>query len=184
VKALVAAARTSNSRFLTDVDELALGRLGGAHGVEGRIKFLPFSGETEHLLSLRSATLKGKGSDLTIQIESVQDIGDAVLFKIAGYDSPETVRVLSGLELWAPRDKAAPLSDGQYYYADLVGCDLFSDGCVVASVVGVCDGGGGDLLEVEKPGGGSSYVPFRKEFVGQVDIAARRIELVAPWILD
>jgi 16S rRNA processing protein RimM len=166
------------------VDELALGRLGGAHGVEGRIKFVPFSGETEHLLSLKAATLKGKDRTLAIQIESVQDIGDSVLFKIAGYDSPETVRILSGLELWAPRDKAAPLSDGQYYYADLVGCELVSEGLVVASVVGVCDGGGGDLLEVEKAGGGSYYVPFRKEFVGSVDIAARRIELVAPWILE
>jgi len=184
VRALDAVARTSSSRSSIDVDELALGRLGGAHGVGGRIKFVPFSGETEHLLSLESATLKGKGSTMSVRIESVQDIGDAVLLKIAGYDSPEAVRALSGLELWAPRDRAAPLSDGQYYYADLVGCELVSDGCVVASVVGVCDGGGGDLLEVEKPGGGSSYVPFRKEFVGQVDIAARRIELIAPWILD
>ncbi len=166
------------------MDELALGRLGGAHGVEGRIKFVPFSGETEHLLSLKDATLKGAGRTMAIQIESVQDIGEAVLFKIEGYDSPEAVRILSGLELWAPREQAAPLSEGQYYYADLVGCELVSDGRVVASVVGVCDGGGGDLLEVEKAGGGSSYVPFRKEFVGTVDIAARRIELVAPWILE
>ncbi len=166
------------------MDELALGRLGGAHGVEGRIKFVPFSGETEHLLKLRDATLKGKGSSIAVRIESVQDIGDAVLFKIAGYDSPESVRSLSGLELWAPRERAAPLADGQYYYADLVGCGLVSDGRVVASVVGVCDGGGGDLLEVEKSAGGSAYVPFRKEFVGQVDIAARRIELIAPWILE
>jgi 16S rRNA processing protein RimM len=169
---------------LTDVDELALGRLGGAHGVEGRIKFVPFSGETEHLLSLRSATLKGKDRTLAINIESVQDIGDAVLLKILGYDSPETVRVLSGLELWAPRNRAAPLSDGQYYYADLVGCELIVDGRAIASVVGVCDGGGGDLLEVEKAGGGASYVPFRKEFVGTVDITGKRIELVAPWILE
>ena len=79
------------------MDELALGRLGGAHGVEGRIKFVPFSGETGHLLALEAATLRGQGRTLPVQIESVQDIGDAVLFKISGYDSPEAVRALSGL---------------------------------------------------------------------------------------
>ena len=88
------------------------------------------------------------------------------------------------MELWAPRDMAAPLGDGQYYYADLVGCSLTAGGSVLASVVAVCDGGGGDLLEVKKADGVTAYVPFRKEFVGEVDLAARRIELIAPWILE
>ena len=48
----------------------------------------------------------------------------------------------------------------------------------------MCDSGGGDLLEIQKPDGESAYVPFRKEFVGEVDLKARRIELVAPWILE
>jgi 16S rRNA processing protein RimM len=166
------------------VEQLALGRLGAPHGVDGRIRLVPFSGETEHLFSLTGATLKGPGRELTVRIESVREFGSGVLLKIAGYDAPETVRALSGMELWAPRDKAAPLEDGQYYYADLVGCALVSDGAEVAKVIAVCDSGGGDLLEVEKPDGASAYVPFRKEFVGEVDLKTRRIELVAPWILE
>jgi 16S rRNA processing protein RimM len=166
------------------VDELALGRLGAPHGIDGRIKLVSFSGETDHLLSLTEATLKGGGRTLRVSIESVVPNGAGVLLAIAGYDSPETVRSLSGMELWAPRDKAAPLEDDQYYYADLVGCALVSGDRIVATVIAVCDSGGGDLLEAQKPDGVSSYVPFRKEFVGRVDIAARRIELVAPWILE
>ncbi|MBU0929254.1 MAG: ribosome maturation factor RimM [Spirochaetes bacterium] len=166
------------------MDELALGRLGAPHGVRGDVRLVSFSGESEHLLELSEATLKGGGREIRIAIESAREFGDGALLKIRGYDSPETVRALSGMELWAPRDKAAPLDDDQYYYADLVGCSVYSGDSTVATVVAVCDGGGGDLLEVEKAGGGSAYVPFRKEFVGRVDIASRRIELVAPWILE
>jgi len=166
------------------VDELALGRLGAPHGVDGRIRLVSFSGENEHLLALTEATLKGAGRIVKIRLESVREFGDGALLKIAGYDSPETVRVLSGMELWAPRDKAAPLEEDQYYYADLVGCALVVGEKTVATVIAVCDGGGGDLLEIAKSDGSSAYVPFRKEFVGRVDIAARRVELVAPWILE
>jgi len=166
------------------VEELALGRLGAPHGLDGSIKLIPFSGETAHLVNLDEVTLKGAGRSLKVRIESVRETGDSALVKIAGYESPETVRALSGLELWAPRDKAAPLDDDQYYYADLVGCSLVSNGTVLATVAAVCDGGGGDLLEIVKSGGESMYVPFRKEFVGKVDIKGRRIELIAPWILD
>ncbi len=166
------------------MDELALGRLGAPHGVDGRIRLVSFSGETEHLLALESATLRGDGRVLSVRVESAREYGDGVLLKLEGYDSPEAVKALSGLELWAPRESAAPLEDDQYYYADLVGCVLRSGNATVAEVVAVCDAGGGDLLEVRKADGSSAYVPFRKEFVGAVDTTARTIELVAPWILD
>ena len=76
------------------------------------------------------------------------------------------------------------LQADQYYYADLVGMSLVVGADIVATVIGVCEGGGGDLLEVRRPDGTSAYIPFRKEFVGRVDIAAATIELTAPWILE
>ncbi|HOZ72950.1 MAG TPA: ribosome maturation factor RimM [Spirochaetales bacterium] len=166
------------------MDLLALGRVGKPHGVDGRLRLVSYSGETDHLMRLTEATLRGDGRELFVRIESVTAHGNGVLMKVVGYDSPERAVALSGMELWAPRDMAAPLDDDQYYYADLVGCALVAGGTELASVVAVCDSGGGDLLEVAKPDGSSAYVPFRKEFVGEVDVHARRIELVAPWILE
>ncbi|MBN2874683.1 MAG: 16S rRNA processing protein RimM [Spirochaetales bacterium] len=166
------------------MDELALGRLGAPHGLDGRIKLVPFSGETEHLHDLAAVSLRGNGRTVQARVASVREAGASVLVKFDGYDSPEAVRALVGLELWAPRGNAAPLDDGQYYYADLVGCMLVDGDREVATVVAVCDSGGGDLLEIAGSDGKSAYVPFRKEFVGRVDVAAKRIELIAPWILD
>ncbi len=166
------------------MEELALGRLGSPHGVDGFIKMVSYSGETGHLLALADVTLRGKDRSQLAHVESVREAGSGALLKFAGYDSPEAVRVLSGLEVWATRDKAASLEEEEYYYADLVGCDLADGGTVVAAIVGVCDAGGGDLLEARKPDGSVFYVPFRKEFVGTVDIGSRRVELLAPWLLD
>lgn len=166
------------------MNDLALGRLGGSHGIDGRIKFLSFSGETDHLVGLSEAILKSAGRSIAIRIESVQPNGDGALLKIAGYDSPEAVRVLSGMEVWAPRERAAPLHTDQYYYADLVGASVLVGSDAVGAVIGVCEGGGGDLLEMRRPDGTSVYIPFRKEFIGRVDIVGATIELIAPWILE
>ena len=166
------------------MEELALGRLGSPHGVDGFIKMLSYSGETGHLLALTDVTLRGKERSLQAHVENVREAGSGALVKFAGYDSPEAVRALSGLEVWASREKAASLEEEEYYYADLVGCDLAAEGKKVAAIVGVCDAGGGDLLEARKPDGSVFYVPFRKEFVGKVDISSRRVELLAPWLLD
>lgn len=168
----------------TSEGELALGRVGAPHGLDGRAKFVSFSGDSSHIGKLGDVTLR-KGDDTRrVRVTGASPAGDGALIKFEGYDSPEAVRSLAGYELWAPRSKASRLEPGQFYYADLVGCSLVSGDEVVASVEGVCEGGGGDLLEVRRPGHEPEYVPFRKEFIGKVDVAARRIELIAPWILE
>lgn len=166
------------------MDRLAVGRIGAPHGVDGRLKVVSFSGEIDHLLSLTGAELRQGERTMSVRFQNVRPNGDGVLIKVEGYDSPEKARELSGFELWVERKYAAPLEEGQYYFADLVGCSLVSGDKVLASVVAVCEGGNGTLLEVSIAAGGSSYVPFRNEFVGAVDIKARRIELLAPWILE
>lgn len=166
------------------MDRLAVGRIGAPHGVDGRLRVSSYSGEIDHLLALKAAELRLGGRVFTVRIQDARPHGDGVLLKVEGYDSPEKARDLSGAEIWVDRADAAPLSAGQYYYADLVGCALTSGGETLATVSGVCEGGNGTLLEVALAAGGSAYVPFRSEFVGAVDIAARTIELTAPWILE
>lgn len=119
-----------------------------------------------------------------MRIASSVPNGDGVLVKVEGYDSPEAARALTGFEIWVPRDKAAPCGKGEYYIADLVGCALVDGERELGRVGGVSESGNGFLLEVAMASGPSVYVPFRKEFVGEVDIKARRIELLAPWILE
>ncbi len=121
---------------------------------------------------------------MSVRITGSWPNGESVLIKVDGYDSPEAARALTGWEIWVPRGQAAPCARDEYYYADLAGCSLVDGDRILGVVAGVSEGGNGALLEVEMPSGPSVYVPFRKEFVGMVDVKARRIELLAPWILE
>ncbi len=91
-----------------------------------------------------------------------------------------------------PRDKACPLEEGEYYVSDLCNCVLVYLGVPVGTITDVLEGGAGDLLEVILTEGGDAetsgpqrrLVPFRKEFVGEVDLRARTVELTHRWILE
>ncbi len=166
------------------MDELAIGRLGAPHGLEGRLKASTYSGEIEHFLRLKSALLKQGDKALSLAIEDVEAHGSGVLIKFQGYDSPESAKALSGYELWVPRDQGSPKGEDEYYYSELVGCLLMDGERELGRVSAVCETGGGQLLEALLPDGRSAYVPFRKEFTGAVDVEAKRIELLAPWILE
>lgn len=114
-----------------------------------------------------------------------------------GHESPESARELTGLDILAPRSAAAPLGANEWYVADLVGLALVAGGERLAVVESVLEGGSEPWLEVRFPAAprgseagaksGSSrlaLVPFRREFVGEVDLDRGEIELLAPWLLE
>jgi 16S rRNA processing protein RimM len=193
-------------------DFLAIGRLGAPKGVRGDLKVHSYSGESAHFSKLKEATLRGGDSatglqrELRLKVARIGGGGDgsdaSLTIAFEGYASPEAARALTGMDIIVPRSEAAVLGPDEWYVTDLEGLSLTVGGEKVATVRTVLDGGSDPWLEVllpapigregrdsssraaKSPGGRTAIVPFRKEFVGVVDVEAGTIELLAPELLD
>lgn len=164
---------------------LAVGKIAKPYGVHGWLKVVSYSGETGHFFRLKTVAASDATRNLQLAVEEVKEYQEGLVIKFRGYDSPESARGLCGLELKVPRDQAAPCGKDEYYFADLATCHLYHAGAVLAQVRGVMEGGAsGVLLEVAKADGQVVLIPFQEPFIGEVDIGSRRIELLAPWVLD
>jgi len=105
--------------------------------------------------------------------------------RFEGIDSPESAAAFKGAEIIAEREFASPLKKGEFYIEDLKGLELVkADGKVLGQITDVVEGGNGNLAEVLLPSGEKRFVPFRKEFFGEVGLKKGKIELLEPWILD
>lgn len=165
------------------MDMIAIGKIRTSHGVRGFVKIVTFSGETEHVFKLKKVMLKSDGLEQEYLVEEVQPLGDSVILKFATVDSPENAKALAGMDIMVPRDKAAPLKKGEYYHADLYGCELTFDGEKLGRVNSIVEGGGGELFEVVLNSGETVLVPFRDEFIGDISVEKKLIELRNRWIL-
>lgn len=164
---------------------LAIGNIRTSHGVKGLVKVRSYSGETEHFLALEEIILKDRrGRESRYAVEKCVLNGTELLMKLAGVDTPEAGKMLANREILVPREQAAPLDEDEFYYADLLGCRLYHGDETLGTVVNVTDGGGGTLLQVERPGGERFFVPFREEFIGDVDVDAKAVELTELWVAD
>lgn len=121
---------------------------------------------------------------LELRIADAEISGLGLALRFVGYENPEDAAVLSGMEIMVPASKGAPLGRGEWYVRDLVGLDLVVEGRVTGTVVSVFEGAADPCLEVQLLTGDTSLVPFRKEFIGTIDLGSRRVELLAPWILE
>ncbi len=163
-------------------DYLATGVIRTSHGIRGYVKVSLFSDDTEAFLRLDSVLLRKGSSRVTTAIEDAQWRGRDLLVKFAVIDSPETGKQYSGWEIWIPREKAAELGEQEFYAAEIVGCELFAGGHRVGSVTSIIEGTQAPLLEISVDDG-IRLIPFMKEYIGDVDIAEKRIVLLDERLL-
>ena len=189
--------------------QFVVGFIRGTHGYSGECKVVSASGEYEHLLELKEVTLRHDDMQKEAKVESVS-LGHAVAYvKFKGIDSDTEIKKYNRWEILVPRKYAKPLKKGEWYIEDLRNCSLVYEGdgpatldapVVTGTITDVLEGGAGYLLEVSlsescnciadelkttaegKPR--VVYVPFRKEFIGKVDVQNGTVQLMHLWILE
>lgn len=156
------------------------------HGVRGFLKVKVLSDDVEQFLSQKAVYLRDdRGVETRLEIEQSMVSGDNVLVKFKGVDTPEVGKRYNGHYLWISRDDASQLEEGEYYLADLIGCEVYVQDVLHGEVISIVEGAQAELLEVRKSESGDvAYLPFLDVYVERVDVQQRRIELRNSWILE
>jgi 16S rRNA processing protein RimM len=174
-------------------EKFIIGLVGSPFGVKGFVKVNPCSGESSHLLKLKSVVISKDGKEQTLQIEEIAPASPAVLMRFAGIDSPEKAKTLNGAQLIAGREQAAPLDDDEYYIEDLKGLPVIFSGVegekgasdvVIGYITDIIEGGNGELAEIKLLNGEKRLVPFRKEFFSEISPQKGKVVLKNLWVLE
>lgn len=103
-----------------------------------------------------------------------------VILKFAGVESISDAEQLAGVELQIPAENRVELEAGVAYVSDLVGCVVMNGDALIGTVADVQFGAGEAPLLVVKHDGQEFLVPYASEFLQNVDLAARHIEMELP----
>lgn len=138
--------------------QITLAAVAGAHGIGGEVRLKLFG---EGVDSLRQHKVMQIG-DRQLTLKSVKPGGGGAIARFAEIQDRTAAECLRGQLLTVPRSALPPLEEGEYYHADLLGlaCES-SEGEALGTVVAVENFGAGDILEIEKPDGRRTMVPFR-----------------------
>jgi 16S rRNA processing protein RimM len=174
----------SDDRLVASDDRLvALGRVVDAYGVKGWIKVQPYAGAGDSALLgarrwaiRRDASANSPALGGEIDIDAVRRHSDSIVAHPCGTRDRDDAIALRGAEVLVARRDFPPPSDGEYYWVDLVGCDVVdAAGAALGRVTAVDDHGAHPILTLDT----GSLIPFVAAYVLDVDIERRRI--VADW---
>jgi len=174
---------SEKSRAEFGADRVNAGRIVGAFGLAGELKVDASRVGDDALRPGLAVTLcfdDGRTREATIA--AVRRHKGRPLVRIDDIADANAAEALGHADLLIARDDA-PLHDGEYFDADLVGCRLVDeDGADLGAVVQVAHYPAQDMLVI---GPSRALLPLVRAFVARVDVARKQIHVtVPPGLLD
>lgn len=146
------------------------------HGLRGSVKVSLHNPRSDSLRGDREVTLLlPDGERRAVSIASMSTAGDQVHLGLEGVVDRDGAERLRGARILVSREDLLPLQEGEYYYQDLIGCQVVDDHQrAIGEVVAVFEAGASDVLVVRQ-GNEERYIPLVDPWVTSVDPTERRI---------
>ena len=189
---------TTASGVVIPGDLVLVGYVAGAYGLNGWIRIKPYASDADALLSAKTWWLDKPELHDVDMMQAKMHSGDVVaqLMGVAGRDAAEALR---GTAVHISRAHFPALSDGEFYWVDLIGLAVENlQGESLGKVVDMMDNGAHPILRVAGraadavgdtgseggPGDAAAeiLIPFVDQFVRHVNQASKKV--IVDWGLD
>ncbi|GMR04710.1 MAG: ribosome maturation factor RimM [Thermodesulfobacteriota bacterium] len=159
-------------------EDIIVGRITGLHGLRGEVKFHPF-GDME-VFQWKTLFIEEKGRKKALNVEGARRHKKVFLLILEGYTSRESSGVLVGADVTVPKEEIPKLPEGEYYYSELEGLEVLTDGGKhVGYITEIISTGASDVISVGAEGGAEILIALTAETIKEVDLEGKKI-IVGP----
>ena len=182
-------------------DAVELGRIQDAWGIKGWVRIQPHSADTDALFASQDWFLQppearfARGFSafsgcVAVRVAELKAHADGLVARLEGVADRNGAEALKGCRISLPRSAFPETPEGEYYWVDLIGLDVFNrEGVNLGVVRDLMATGPTSVLVLEYPvvedgveKTAERMIPFVSAYIDEVDRQARRI--VADWQPD
>ena len=160
--------------------------IANTHGIRGEVKVFPTTDEKERFKDLKKVILDMGKEQKVLEIQSVRFFKNLVILKFKGIDNINDIEMYKGKDLLVTREDAVPLEEGEYFIADLLDLDVYSDEDEKIGVLyDVMQTGANDVYVVKTEEGKEILLPAIDECILDIDLEESRMTVhIMEGLLD
>lgn len=168
-----------------NLQETVIGRITSVFGVKGWLKVYSFTDPKEGILNYANWMLDLDGKRIPIKLEDGRRQGQAIVVRLKGINDRELARTYCGAEVRIPTSELPELPEGEFYWHQLQGLDVFTiEGECLGHVDHLIETGSNDVVVVHATPGSidqrERLIPYRPgEAVREINLAEHK--LVVDW---
>ena len=153
-----------------------LGQIVNTFGVKGEVKVKPFTDNVEQFETLKSILVVKNKETTEMKILNAKFHKGMVLLKLEGVEDMNEAEKLKGCLIKIHRKDARQLEEGEYFIADIIGSDVYTDtGDYLGKVDDIYNSGAQDIYVVKDELGKQVLLPSIKEVILNVDIENQKV---------
>lgn len=159
------------------MDYLKVGVIVNTFGIKGELKVKSFTDfDEERFAKGKEIYIKENDNYIKFEIAKMRYHKDMLLIALKDNEDINLVEKYKGLELYTSSKDIHKLAQGEYYFFELAGLDVYDMGnnCI-GKVLKVEEGLAHNNLRVELLDGSVGMVPFVGAFIHKVDLERKRI---------
>jgi len=162
---------------MKDTKFVVIGRIGSTYGVQGWLKIQSFTEWADNILEYTPWYIEENDEWKALTITDGRIHGKGIIVKLAGWDTPEKSRLLSGKKIAIARSQLPALEKDEYYWSDLEGLTVINqDGEILGKVSYLISTGSNDVLVIK--GETEFAIPYLPEdVIKRVDLEKQEIHV-------
>ena len=155
---------------------LEIGQIVNTFGIKGFVKVNPWVNDVTRFDDLKKVYIKIRKEEKVLEIEEVKYHKNQVLLKFKGVETVKQAEMLRNAILEIDRKDAIPLEEGEYFIADLLESEVYTDeGEKLGILEDIFNTGSNDIYVVKNELGKSILLPRIKEVFKEIDVENKKI---------
>ncbi len=157
-------------------EKLEVGQIVNTFGINGFVKVYPYVNDIKRFDDLNKIYIKLRKEEVELEIEEVKYQKNMVLLKLKGINTIEEAEKLRNAYIEIDRKDAIPLKKDEYFIADLLGLEVFTDtGEKLGILDDIYNNGSSDIFVVKNELGKQFLLPYIDEVIKNIDLNLGKI---------
>lgn len=156
---------------------LQVGVISSTHGIRGEVKVFPTTDDPARFKKLKKVLLDTGRGQLELEVQSVKFFKQFVIVKFKGIDNINEIEQYKGKSLFVPRENAVRLEKDEYYIADLIGMEVFTEDGRFGILRDVMETGANEVYIIDSDEYGEVLIPAIRQCILDVDVAENKMKI-------
>ena len=156
-------------------DFFRVGVIANTHGIRGEVKIFPTTDDVKRFDYLKEAYIDAGKEKIKVEVSNVRYFKNLVIVKFKGIDNINDIERYKGKDLLVTRENALPLEEGEYYLADIIGANVYTEyGNLFGSLEDVIETGANLVYSVQHEGK-EVLLPVIDDCVKEVNVEEKKV---------
>jgi len=169
---------------VVSIQPIIIGKMGTVYGVRGWLRVFSFTENANNIFNYQPWFIQQARELRCLELEDWKHHNQDLIIKIKSINNRENASQLANLKIVVDMLRFPTLSDGEYYWKDLIGCQVVTTfGYQLGKIINIIETGSNDVIIVKANpkdafGIKKRLIPYLNgQVIKQVDIVTQLVEV-------